>query len=430
MSEQFTTPQERMQSDWNQRAREDAHYYVAFGGRDQDEEGFLATGHEVVKAIEAELKRLPSANPRNRRVLEIGCGPGRLMKPLSRHFGEIHGIDVSDEMIRLARERLADIPHAHVHVAKGLGLPLFAGESFDIVYSYAVYQHIPSRDVVLAYMRETARVLTPGGIFRGQFNSLPPNADPNTWSGVSFSENEIRQFTREQHLQLLAVEGPGTQYLWTTWRKPLPAEPAIGGSTALRRITNAHTGEAILPATSRHAAMALRIANLPRECDVNTLELRVDGAPGHVYYIGPAEAGNQQQVNVRLPPGTRTGLVPIELEFRGSLLCPPLIARIIPAGPLVPRVVTVTDGINLVEENRSTTGLLKIQIEEVLHPEQISMLVSGRPVRNLGYLLTDPLPPRYEFNAELPEGLSAGHHSLQILVGRRPLLPRTVEFVA
>jgi hypothetical protein len=93
-------------------------------------------------------------------------------------------------------------------------------------------------------------------------------------------------------------------------------------------------------------------------------------------------------------------------------------------------VVTVTDGINLVEENRSTTGLLKIQIEEVLHPEQISMLVSGRPVRNLGYLLTDPIPPRYEFNAELPEGLGCGRHSLQILVGRRPLLPRTVEFVA
>ena len=46
-------------------------------------------------------------NRRALRALEIGCGPGRLMKPLSRNFGEIHGVDVSDEMVRLAREREA-----------------------------------------------------------------------------------------------------------------------------------------------------------------------------------------------------------------------------------------------------------------------------------------------------------------------------------
>ena len=107
----MTSVSERMRADWNQRAREDAHYYVAFGGRDQDEAGFLATAADVLRSLEAQLKRLPAkANRRAWRALEIGCGPGRLIKPLSRHFGEIHGVDVSDEMIRLARERLADIP--------------------------------------------------------------------------------------------------------------------------------------------------------------------------------------------------------------------------------------------------------------------------------------------------------------------------------
>src|SRR5271166_3066007 len=113
---------EQMRAEWNQRAREDAHYYVAFGGRDQEEEGFLATGREVVGAVQWELKRFPrTANRRAWRALEIGCGPGRLMKPLSQDFGEIHGVDVSDEMIRLARERLRDIPHAHVHTVTGPG---------------------------------------------------------------------------------------------------------------------------------------------------------------------------------------------------------------------------------------------------------------------------------------------------------------------
>src|ERR1700733_10444340 len=219
MADSENSVSERMRADWNQRAREDAHYYVAFGGRDQDEAEFHATATDVLRSIEAQLKRLPAkANRRAWRALEIGCGPGRLVKPLSRHFGEIHGVDVSDEMIRLARQRLADIPHAHFHATNGASLSQFADESFDFVYSYAVFQHIPSRDVVLEYMREIRRVLKPGGMFRGQFNGLAHSGDPNTWSGVVFSADDIPAFTRSHGLQLLDLEGDNTQYMWTTWR--------------------------------------------------------------------------------------------------------------------------------------------------------------------------------------------------------------------
>jgi hypothetical protein len=89
---------QRMRAEWNERAREDAHYYVAFGRRDQDDDEFFATAKEIVVSLEAELRRFPpDSNRRAWRALEIGCGPGRLMKPMSRHFGEIHGVDVSDE---------------------------------------------------------------------------------------------------------------------------------------------------------------------------------------------------------------------------------------------------------------------------------------------------------------------------------------------
>ena len=76
-----------MRADWNERAREDAHYYVAFGRRDQDDSEFLSTAADVVRDLEGELKRMPAETPRSsRRALEIGCGPGRLMRPMSRHF--------------------------------------------------------------------------------------------------------------------------------------------------------------------------------------------------------------------------------------------------------------------------------------------------------------------------------------------------------
>src|SRR5271157_3640930 len=153
---------ERMRSDWNERAGEDAYYYVAFGRREQDDEEFFATASGVVQGLELDLKRLRGRDA----ALEIGCGPGRLMRPLSRHFREIHGVDVSDEMIRLARERLKDTPNAHAHHGSGSDLSLFPGEKFDFVYSYAVFQHIPSKDVVFQYLREARRVLKTGGILQ------------------------------------------------------------------------------------------------------------------------------------------------------------------------------------------------------------------------------------------------------------------------
>jgi ubiquinone/menaquinone biosynthesis C-methylase UbiE len=417
-----------MRADWNERAREDAHYYVAFGGRDQDEEGFDATAADVLRYLESELKRLPrNANHRAWRALEIGCGPGRLIKPLSRHFGEIHGVDVSDEMIRLARERLAHIPHAHFHPTNGASLDRFADDSFEFVYSYAVFQHIPSHDVVLEYMREVRRVLKPGGIFRGQFNGLAHSADPNTWSGVFFSAQDIRAFTRENGLQLLHLDGEHTQYMWTTWRKPPVAAPAPDRpQPVIRRVTNAYTGEPLIPQHGRHAAVSLWINGLPADCDLNILEVLANGEPGVPIFVGPADTEGLQQVNAWLPDGVRTGLVPVELLAHGERLCPPVFARIVPAGPLVPRIVSVTDGVNLVQQNRSSSGLLKIQLEEIASPDSVSATIDDQPVANLAILRTDPRTPRYEVNLELPKGLAAGQHKLRVRVGSYRIIPADV----
>ena len=148
---------EKMRADWNERAGEDAYYYVAFGRREQDDEEFFATAADVIKGLVVDLKRV-----RNRdAALEIGCGPGRLMRPLSRHFAEIHGVDVSDEMIRLAAERLrGGMLHMLKELVEGaasdgylgalyfiserlLGMPREAATDRDIPFSEVVRR--PSR---------------------------------------------------------------------------------------------------------------------------------------------------------------------------------------------------------------------------------------------------------------------------------------------
>jgi ubiquinone/menaquinone biosynthesis C-methylase UbiE len=217
-----------MRADWNQRAADDANYFVAFGRRQQPDDEFFSTADGTVQQLLPELKRFTGREA----ALEIGCGPGRLMRPLARQFQEIHGVDVSDEMIRLAQERLGHTPNAFPQVCSGADLGMFPTAKFDFVYSYAVFQHIPSRDVVFSYLRDAFRVLKPGGIARCQLNGLPPHARQyDTWSGVRITPDEIAEFVASTGFQLLALEQIWTQYTWITLRKPA-TEAAAPARTA------------------------------------------------------------------------------------------------------------------------------------------------------------------------------------------------------
>ncbi len=403
---------EKMRSEWNERASEDAHYYVAFGRREQDDEEFFATGADVVRALEAELKRIPKA----RRALEIGCGPGRLMRPMSRHFEEIHGIDISDEMIRRAQSNLASTPNAHPQHAQGSDLSAFPDAFFDFVYSYAVFQHIPSGDVVFGYLREVARVLANGGVAHLQLNGLPKTSQTyTTWSGFRISAEEVREFARDNGLQLLALDGVDTQYMWTTWRKLAP--------TRIRAISNAYSGEHAIPAKGRLAYASLWIENLPDSCDLNNLQAFVDGRPATGVYIGPPVNG-LSQFNILLPAGTRTGLVPVAVTGAAQAYM-----RVIPPGPAVPRIESVTDGTNLLSNRRIESGTVKVQLEEIAVPESFEARVDGYYVRAAEMFCTDPRHQRYDVSFLLPSETGPGWHNLEINLGARKLAPIPIEVV-
>src|SRR5437879_538356 len=259
---------QQMRADWNQRAVEDAYYYVAFGRRGQDDQEFFDSAADVIHALEAELKRFPAGDRRARRALEIGCGPGRLMRPMSWNFGEIHGVDVSDEMIRLAKAKLINVPNAFPRATNGTDLAGYEDDSFDFVYSYAVFQHIPSRDLVFSYLAEARRVLKVGGLLHCQVNGLPPTAQQyTTWEGVRISAEEMAEFASSHDFQLLAVEGVDTQYMWITMRKqPKGWFEALDAArpraaARIRKIVNSYSGEPVVPASGRFGCMSVWIEN-------------------------------------------------------------------------------------------------------------------------------------------------------------------------
>ena len=426
---------EQMRADWNARAREDAGYYVAFGARNQDPDEFFATAAEVVKGLEWEMRRMaPVADPRARRALEIGCGPGRLLRPLSRHFGEIHGVDVADEMVARARANLAAVPHAHAHTGSGSSLAMFASESFDFVYSYAVFQHIPSREVVLDYLREAHRVMKPGAVLRAQFNGLPQADGYNTWSGVRFTAGELLEFARQHDFQVLTMEGRETQYMWSTWiRRPAGWFQTLGDrsfTAHIRAVTNAENSEPVAPSRGRYASISAWVQELPADVTLHALEARIGGAPGIITDIGPADASGLRQVNVLLPVLEATGLLPVELYWLGRPASNAATLRVIPPGPAVPLVLSVTDGINLVAGTRIETRCLKAVIEELDRPHEFSASIGGLPVQDVELFCTDPRPQRFEVNMKLPESLAPGAHALEMRIGQRRLAPVPLEVVA
>src|SRR5260370_36606966 len=101
-----------MKRDWNVRAGEDAPKAIACDDA-QNEAAFRASGERDLPLV---LEGVTEILTGHESVLEIGCGTGRLLEPLARHFGRVFGVEVSGEMVRRGRERLAHLRDVQLRV--------------------------------------------------------------------------------------------------------------------------------------------------------------------------------------------------------------------------------------------------------------------------------------------------------------------------
>lgn len=214
-----------MRRDWEIRARENAPFYICTTAAESPE-AFAASGEKDL--VEQVIDGLPVS--RSWRVLEIGCGIGRLAKPLASRVERVVGVDLSEEMIRKGREYCADRPNIELHRTDGSLRFLEAG-SFDFVFSHIVFQHVPRKAYVERYLREAHRLLKPGGILRvqvdGRSRQFFRRWVADSWSGVVFSERELTRRLARAGLRVTEVRGAGTQYLRATAEKPnaIPSPP-------------------------------------------------------------------------------------------------------------------------------------------------------------------------------------------------------------
>lgn len=220
---------ESMRSDWERRARENAPYYICTTAA-ESAEVFAASGE---KDLREEVTDGLAIRP-DWKVLEIGCGVGRLLKPLSKQVARAVGVDLSEEMVRRGREYCAERPNVDLHRTDG-SLDFLPKEEFDFVYSHIVFQHVPRKAYIERYFREAARVLKPGGLLRiqvdGRSRQFFRRWVADSWSGVVFSARELTRRLEHAGFRVTEIRGAGTQYLRATAVKPATtATPAPPGT--------------------------------------------------------------------------------------------------------------------------------------------------------------------------------------------------------
>ena len=193
------------------------------GGGDWDDSEFFRSGEvNVANDVTPDILRIcGERSPLDLRMLELGCGVGRMTRALARVFGHVTGVDVSDEMIRQARPNLSDLTNVRLEVVDGSTLASLRYEQFDFAFSFIVFQHIPSYDVITSYCKEVFRVLRPGSLFKFQVQGEPTDQrKANTWVGVSFSGEDTSRLARATGFRIEMSIGAGTQYYWLWFRKP------------------------------------------------------------------------------------------------------------------------------------------------------------------------------------------------------------------
>jgi len=112
---------------------------------------------KFVKCMYDEIvERVLTANPKS--ILDLGCGNGNVLEKIKlKSDADLYGLDLSENMIELAKEKLGT--RVELKVGDAEQLP-YDDNQFDVIICNASFHHYPNPDQVL---REIRRVLKPNG---------------------------------------------------------------------------------------------------------------------------------------------------------------------------------------------------------------------------------------------------------------------------
>jgi len=186
-------------SDVKRRRQDTARAYFSEHAESWDQ---LRSLHAPDKAVEAALLKLIGKRP-FQSMLDLGTGTGRLLEILSPYYTRGVGIDLSREMLSVARANLDRAGVTHAQVRQG---DIFAAQiernAFDLVTMHQVLHYLddPARAI-----REAARMLRPGGrllVVDFAPHSLDVLRDQHAHQRLGFSDQQMREWFEAAELNL------------------------------------------------------------------------------------------------------------------------------------------------------------------------------------------------------------------------------------
>jgi SAM-dependent methyltransferase len=438
-----------MKRDWDERARANAKFFINTVGLDQSDEEFDETGRpEVVEKILGDPVLLAGRDPRRMRLLEIGCGIGRMTRHLAPHFLEVHGVDVSGEMIRRARARLARFPNLFFHETSGSDFAPLPADYFDLAFSFYVFQHVPSREVIRDNLRDALRVLKPGGLFKFQavgiddidYEALPKD----TWTGASFPEAEIRRAAADFGAQLVRITDAGRKYCVTTLRKPdadltLPSAPP--GIELIGRADDPSIRA--IPTNGPYAYLTLVISGQrPEAADATRIEVEVNGRavwPCYAGALGPeyaaalASRGLEPltQINLPVTPMLGAGPATARARFAGGAWSEASSFELLAPKPVPPRIHFVSNAVDggLDVHARGDKSRFRVFVFDLERdPKEVRLLLDGRALSPLA-LSYIPENGVHMIIADLPSNTTPGDHTLELSHRALAATPYTLHVI-
>jgi SAM-dependent methyltransferase len=154
------------------------------------------------------------ALPPGARILDVGCGSGWLCEYFARLGYDVTGIDISPELIDMARERLASVPFGADH-ERGLTSRFLVhdieqtplNETFDAVICYDALHHFEDEHTVL---RNIHAMLSHGGqlfVLEGELPAAGSDTEEELRSVMRQFETLESPFARDYLLRLLRANG-------------------------------------------------------------------------------------------------------------------------------------------------------------------------------------------------------------------------------
>ena len=141
-------------------------WYISSARRDWTDNEFFLNGEEEVENLLTKFFNPLGFEPEKKVMLDIGCGIGRMTFAFAKIFREVHGTDISHEMLQRANQKAQNYSNVSLSLGNGKDLGQYDTCFFDFCFSHFVFMHIPDENTIFEYIKEMGRVLKPGGLFR------------------------------------------------------------------------------------------------------------------------------------------------------------------------------------------------------------------------------------------------------------------------